>query len=67
MEESESVFWGVKEKLSDASTVRCKGNWLSARLRYVRERAGDSGVERVSQRLAPEQRALFLKPPLSFT
>lgn len=65
--DSLSAFWGDKEKLSDESKVRCKGNWLASRPRFVRERLGESGVDRVAQRLEPEQRKLFLKPPLSFT
>lgn len=62
-----SAFWGDEDKLSDDSNVRCKGNWLASRPRFVRERLGDSGAERIAAALAPEERALFLKPPLSFT
>lgn len=66
MSEQQDAFWGAKEKLSDDTTVRCKGNWLAARPRFVRERLGESGIPRVAERLLPEQRALFLKPPLVF-
>lgn len=62
-----SAFWGDKDKIGDSTEVRCKGNWLASRPRFVRERLGESGIERVAERLAPEERALFLKPPLSFT
>ncbi|MFK8001592.1 MAG: hypothetical protein AB8H86_18500 [Polyangiales bacterium] len=61
------AFWGDRDKLSDTTEVRCKGNWLASRPRFVRERLGESGVTRVTERLAPEERALFLNPPLSFT
>lgn len=61
-----SPFWGDREKLSDATTVRCKGNWLSARERFVRAQGGEAAVSRVSERLEAEQRSLFVQPPLSF-
>ena len=59
-------FWGDRSRLTALEGVRCKGNWLGARPRYVRETWGESGVLRVADALGGREREWFMKPPLSF-
>lgn len=59
-------FWGDRSKLTGLDTLRCKGNWLASRPRYVRDTWGDEMLARVSERLEERERGYFDKSPMPF-
>ncbi|MEM6957520.1 MAG: hypothetical protein AAF645_17640 [Myxococcota bacterium] len=59
-------FWGQKELLSDPETVRCKGNLLGARKRYILKSFGQGTFDRIADRLEGEAKRAFVSPPMPF-
>jgi hypothetical protein len=61
----ERVF-GEPRVLADVDRHEVKGNLVSARPRYLRERWGESALEDVASRLSEQSRKLVLSPTLPF-
>lgn len=60
------AFWGDRSKLGALDGLKCKGNWLASRPRYVRETWGEDMFQRIAEALGPDERRYFEKPPLTF-
>ncbi|MFK7987628.1 MAG: hypothetical protein AB8I08_16530 [Sandaracinaceae bacterium] len=60
------AFWGDRSTLRALDGLKCKGNWLASRPRYVRETWGEGMFSRVAEALEPRERQYFEKPPLPF-
>lgn len=60
-------FMGDLALLHDLEGFQCKGNWVAARHRYVRETFAPAVFDAVAGALGPRDRALFASPPLAFS